>query len=86
MIDSPIRCVELVELVTEWMEGELDDGVRAHVEEHLVVCAPCSAYVTQIRQTIRAMKDLPVDEPPPAARQELLRFFRAQTRDVTSDE
>ena len=86
MIDSPIRCVELVELVTEWMEGELDDAVRAQVEEHLVVCTPCSVYVTQIRQAIRVMRDLPVDAPPPAAREQLLHFFRVQARDVPSHE
>ena len=78
MIDAQVRCVELVELVTEWMEGELDDGTRAHVEEHLVVCPPCSAYVTQIRQAVRALQDLDGEAPPPAAREELLRFFRAQ--------
>jgi anti-sigma factor RsiW len=77
VIDAQIRCVDLVELVTEWMEGELDDDVRAHVEQHLVVCAPCTAYVTQIRQAIRVMRDLAADAPPPAAREELLRLFRA---------
>jgi hypothetical protein len=78
VIEAQVRCVELVALVTEWMEGQLDDEVRAHVEEHLVVCAPCTAYVTQIRQAIRAMQDLDADAPPPAARDELLRVFRAQ--------
>jgi hypothetical protein len=86
MIDVPIRCVELVELVTEWMEGELDDNVRADIEQHLVVCAPCAAYVRQTRQAIRAMQELPIDPPPPAAREVLLRAFRAQGRDATSDE
>ena len=28
VIEPQIRCVELVELVTEWMEGELDDHTR----------------------------------------------------------
>jgi predicted anti-sigma-YlaC factor YlaD len=80
VIEPGIRCVEFVELVTEWMEGELDDLTRAHVEEHLVVCSPCSAYVTQIRQAIAAMERLDLDAPPSPAREELLRFFREQHR------
>jgi hypothetical protein len=70
--------VELVELVTDWMEGELDDDTRAHVEEHLVVCAPCTTYVTQIRQAIQVMNGIDADEPPLAAREQLLRVFRSQ--------
>jgi predicted anti-sigma-YlaC factor YlaD len=86
VIDTPIRCVEFVELVTEWMEGELDDNVRADIEEHLVVCAPCRAYVTQTRQAIRVIRGPPVDAPSPATREELLRVFRERTRTVASDE
>lgn len=73
-----MRCVELVELVTEWMEGELDDDTRASVEEHLIVCAPCGAYVTQVRQAIDATRDIDADVSPPTSREELLRFFRSQ--------
>jgi len=78
VIEPQIRCVELVELVPEWREGELDDHTRSYVEEHLVICPPCSAYVTQIRQAITAMQGLDVETPPPAAREELLQHFRAQ--------
>jgi predicted anti-sigma-YlaC factor YlaD len=78
MNGSPVRCVELVELVTDWMEGELDDGTRAHVEEHVVVCTPCSAYIKQLRQAIEMMRDLDADSAPPAARHALLEAFRTE--------
>ena len=78
MIDRQMRCIELVELLTEWMEGELDDDVRQHVEEHLVICPPCGAYLTQMRLAIKAMQDVDGDAAPPTARGELLRLFRAQ--------
>jgi predicted anti-sigma-YlaC factor YlaD len=80
VIEPQIRCVELVELVTEWMEGALDDQTRAYVEEHLVICPPCSTYVTQIRQAVKAMQGLDVEAPLPAAREELLGHFRARRR------
>ena len=78
MIDPRVRCVELVELVTDWMEGELDDDARADVEEHLVVCRPCTAYVSQIRRTIGVMQELDMDGPSPASRDALLRAFRSR--------
>ena len=43
-----------------------------------MICPPCGAYVTQIRQAITAMQGLDVETPPPAARDELLQHFRAQ--------
>ena len=81
MIDPQVRCVELVELVTDWMEDELDDAARADVEEHLVVCRPCTAYVSQIRRTIYVMRDLESDGPSPASREDLLRAFRSRNSD-----
>jgi hypothetical protein len=68
-------------MVTDWMEGGLDDDTRALVEEHLVLCAPCGAYVRQIRQAMQAMqamRTLDAEAPPSAVRQELLQAFRAQ--------
>ena len=51
MIQEAIRCLEMVEVVTEWMEGALDDDARAAVEEHLAICPDCIAYVDQLRTT-----------------------------------
>ena len=45
MIDPQMRCAELVELVTDWMEDALDDRTISRLEEHLVICPPCSEYV-----------------------------------------
>lgn len=81
MSEVGVRCTELIELVTEWMDGELDEDTRARIEEHLVVCAPCTAYVTQLRQSIAAMERLDLDAPPAAVRDELLRAFRASRND-----
>jgi len=51
VIQEAIRCLEMVEVVTEWMEGALDDDARAAVEEHLAICPDCIAYVDQLRTT-----------------------------------
>ena len=71
----------LVELVTDWMEGGLDDAVRADVEEHLVVYRPCTGPCPVDRRTIGVMRNLDTDGPSPASREELLRAFRSRGGD-----
>jgi predicted anti-sigma-YlaC factor YlaD len=80
MIDPQMRCVEFVELVTDWMEGALDDAAVARVEEHIVICPPCGAYVRQIRRATDLVGELDGDAPPEPARQALLEMFRAERR------
>jgi anti-sigma factor RsiW len=48
-----ISCRELVELVTEYLEGTLGAAERERMDAHLELCDPCRAYVEQIRTTSR---------------------------------
>jgi anti-sigma factor RsiW len=45
-------CADVVELVTEYLEGRLPDSERRRVDEHLTECDGCTAYVEQMRTTI----------------------------------
>ena len=71
-----MRCIELVEVVTEWMEGALDDEDRLLLEAHLVTCGACVAYVAQLRVVPVLLGRQPPDGPPPAARAALLDALR----------
>jgi len=44
-----MTCRELVELVTEYFEGALDEAERERFEEHLAACPGCEHYVEQMR-------------------------------------
>lgn len=70
------RCVNFVEVVSDWEVGGLDDDVRAAVEEHLGLCPDCVDYVEQLRLTVHSLRGLPEEGPPPAAREAVLRAFR----------
>jgi anti-sigma factor RsiW len=48
-----MTCQELVELVTEYLEGVLPDPDRRRFDEHLEACPYCVAYVEQMRTTVR---------------------------------
>ena len=71
-----ITCRELVELVTDYLEGALAQADRARFEEHLEICEPCVAYVEQIRLTIAASGAISDEQLDPEAREELLAAFR----------
>ena len=69
-------CREMVELVTEYIEGTMSPRLRAIFEAHLSVCPGCTAYLDQMRQTIRALGKLTEETIAPQARDELLKAFR----------
>ena len=48
-----LSCQELVELVTEYLEGALSPEDHARFEQHAATCRGCGTYLDQIRETIR---------------------------------
>ena len=73
---NALTCQELVEAVTEYLEGALSAADRERFEEHLTECNGCGAYLDQIRTTIALTGRLTAETIPPAAREELLHAFR----------
>lgn len=71
-----MACKELVELVTEYLEGTLPPADRQRFEDHLRDCDPCVIYLEQMRQTIRTLGRLTEESVPEDAKQDLLRIFR----------
>jgi anti-sigma factor RsiW len=48
-----LTCRQLVELVTDHLDGALPVRERIRLEEHLLVCGACVRYADQIRATVR---------------------------------
>ncbi len=76
MVVDELPCHELVELVTDYLEGALAPDVVERFERHLLDCPFCDEYLAQIRQTIAMTGRLRVDDLDPTARDELLHAFR----------
>jgi anti-sigma factor RsiW len=76
---TDLDCDELVELVTEFLDGGLDPATERRVVEHLSLCDGCITYVGQFRATVDELGHLPADhvaELPGPARDALLIAFR----------
>jgi anti-sigma factor RsiW len=76
MSGRAITCRELVELVTDYLEGALSPGERERFERHLGGCDGCGHYLQQMRQAIAVIGRLHEDDIAPPARESLLAAFR----------
>jgi len=75
-MDSEMTCKELVELVTEYLEGTLAEDLRTRLEQHLAGCDGCTNYLEQMRQTIRLTGKVREENLTPTQREDLLCLFR----------
>lgn len=75
-MERGLTCKELVEIITDYLEGGLAPEERLRFEEHLVVCNGCATYLDQMRQTVAVTGRLREEDLDPHARDELLRTFR----------
>ena len=73
---ASLACQELVELVTDYLEGTLGWRDRRRVAKHLNACDACTRYVEQMRETLDLLGTVPVDTLSPEAQSTLLGAFR----------
>lgn len=82
MPSKTLTCQELVERVTDYLEGTLSSAERARFEGHLAQCSHCPTYLDQMRTTIRLLGKLTAASMSPMARHKLLVRFRDWKRQV----
>jgi len=75
-ITTDLACKELVEIITDYLEGTLPERDRTRFDAHILTCAPCREYVEEMRTMLRLAGRLTVESISPGARDELLRAFR----------
>jgi predicted anti-sigma-YlaC factor YlaD len=71
-----IVCREAVELVTAYLEGALGRRDKRRLEAHLKACPNCSAYLEQIRLTIRLAGSVEPEDLSVEAREDLKNLYR----------
>jgi anti-sigma factor RsiW len=72
-----MNCRQVVELMTDYIEGILSSADRARFEDHIAGCDGCRAYLAQLQTTRRVLGKL-ADEPVPASvEHDLLEAFRS---------
>jgi anti-sigma factor RsiW len=72
-----MNCKQVVELMTAYLEGALSPGDRARFEEHIAGCDGCTAYLAQMRMTMRVVGRLAKEPVPEPLQKELVDAFRS---------
>jgi anti-sigma factor RsiW len=82
-VKPALSCRELVELVTDYLDGALPSRDRARFERHIDGCDGCTAYLEEFAETIRLTGTLRVEQLDPVAKETLLAQFRGWKRLAT---
>jgi anti-sigma factor RsiW len=77
---AALTCKELVEIVTDYVEGALSPPDARRLERHIAGCPGCTAYLAQLQETIRLTGTLAEEDLDPGAREALLAAFRGWRR------
>jgi anti-sigma factor RsiW len=71
-----MKCRDVVELMTDYLEGTLSAEDRARFDEHIAGCDGCRGYLEQMRKTRRLTGAVAAEPIPAALETELLNAFR----------
>ena len=72
---NELACQEMVELITDYLEGGLSRSQRRRFEAHLAGCEHCAEYLEQMRFTIRLTGRLRSEDLTPQMRAEMTALF-----------
>jgi predicted anti-sigma-YlaC factor YlaD len=75
-----LECKEVVEFVSDFLDGALAVGDRARLEQHLLICPPCAGYLAQVKSTLVQLADLGTASQPAEVGAGLLEAFRRTSR------
>jgi len=79
MNDDTLRdmaCQELVEVITDYLEGTLPEADCTRFEAHLAICPACREYLEQMRALVRLTGRLTSKSLEPETVDSLLGAFR----------
>ena len=58
---ADLTCQEFVELVTDYLEGALDEATANRFEQHMALCHGCDIYLNQMKETATLLGEIPVE-------------------------
>ncbi|MBA3809477.1 MAG: zf-HC2 domain-containing protein [Solirubrobacterales bacterium] len=74
--EPPLVCRQMVELITDYLEGTLPRARRRRFEAHIAGCEHCTEYLEQMRSTIRLTGRLRAADLTPQMSEEFAAIYR----------
>lgn len=76
-----LACIQVVEIVTDYLDGALPAEEAKRLERHLETCPGCTDYVEQMRTIAGSLAGLDEQSLPAEVRESLIATFRDFRRD-----
>jgi RNA polymerase sigma-70 factor (ECF subfamily) len=76
--EMEMRCRQLFELLSEFIDGQLDEARCREIQAHLADCPPCDAFLNTLQKTVEACQKLPCHSLPEETRRELKEMLQAE--------
>jgi predicted anti-sigma-YlaC factor YlaD len=80
-VEQGYACEEIVQLVSEYLEGAMTPEQMTRFELHLNLCDGCSNFLEQVRTTAELARSVSVQQIPEEMKTELLAAFRDWKRE-----
>jgi predicted anti-sigma-YlaC factor YlaD len=78
------NCKECIELLTDYLEGTLDQDTQSRLDDHLATCAPCINFVKTFQRSAdmtRLLREQRV-EVPREVQERVKSFLRDEVRSL----
>jgi anti-sigma factor RsiW len=81
---SHSTCKDSIGLMLEYLEGELQQEIKARLDEHLEDCTPCEEFLKSYRATTQLCRKALVAKMPEDVAAKLTGFLKAEMKKPSS--
>ena len=71
-----MQCREVVEVLTDYLDGALPPADRVALEQHLLFCDGCAAFLQQLRTSVALTGRIQEEDVPDAVLDQVVQMFR----------
>jgi anti-sigma factor RsiW len=71
-----LQCREVVEVLTDYLDGALPPADRVALEQHLLFCQPCAVFLEQLRASIALTGRIEEEDVPEEVLDRMSQMFR----------
>jgi len=75
-----VECKEILELLSELIDGELEHGLEAEILEHLGHCECCSPFIHTFKRTVTLCRSIETIDVPEEVHEEFWQVIRVEIR------
>lgn len=75
-----IRCKDIFELFSDYLDEELESDLFAEIEEHLEECKHCTSFFHTYQRTVTLCQSIEIVEVPDKVHLKLWRTLRKEIR------